>query len=415
MFNFESKSNRHKFNAQADLSLFLKRRRLELGIKLEELSNGICSTSYLSRIENALVDVDDSYMKALFEKMNIDYDEVRENRSRNLYHEIMKANIMYDYNRIEELVSHAIKCKSYIDLEIELFLLFFNIVKENYEEARKILLKIDAVQKGLSGVELIFYLYCFAMYAYKTNQTKKAYQQMLILAGVNYDDVFMESCIYDLGIDIMEKVGCKELCWKYYHQLEKIAIMPLFGGRLHLHKLKLLLFESIINKDIVISEFEEKSKYLDLDNKVIKEDYLYHLALVYYNNKDYVEVVNLLKENMLSARITSVIASSLIKEQNINNYHSIIDLVDNYKYTKHETYYMEFCKFIKLVIDGNPDYFLLNYIKNILLINNNYYDYIIEKEKRKYYAGLLISCGKYKEGAREYKKSLDEDEHKKLI
>ena len=77
------------------------------------------------------------------------------------------------------------------------------------------------------------------MYDYKNNQTKKSYQQMLILAGLNYDDVFMESCIYDLGIDIMEKVGCKELCWKYYHQLEKIAIMPLFGGKLHLHKLKL--------------------------------------------------------------------------------------------------------------------------------------------------------------------------------
>ena len=332
MFNLDNKNNRFKFNGQADLSLFLKRRRLELGLKLEELSNGICSTSYLSRIENALVDVDDNYFKLLFEKMNIDYEEVKENRSRNLYHEILKAYIMYDIDRIEELVNHAIICKSYIDFEIEIFLLFLNICKSNFEEARRILVKIDAIKKGLTGIELVFFLYCFALYAYKTNQTKKAYQQMLILGEIDYSDIFMEACVYDLGIDVMDKVGCKELCWRYYHQLEKIAIMPLFVGRLHLHKLKLLLFESVVNKELVIREFGERAKYLDLDNKAIKEDYLFHLAMVYYNNKDYVEVINLVKDNVLSARINCLLASVLIKDQNINNYYNLIEEVEDILY-----------------------------------------------------------------------------------
>ena len=34
------------------MSEFLKRKRMEMGFKLEDLSNGVCSVSYLSRIEN---------------------------------------------------------------------------------------------------------------------------------------------------------------------------------------------------------------------------------------------------------------------------------------------------------------------------------------------------------------------------
>ena len=63
-------------NEKAKLSRFLKRRRIELGKTLEEVSEGVCSTSYLSKIENCLVDVDDSYFKMLFEKLNLEYNNV---------------------------------------------------------------------------------------------------------------------------------------------------------------------------------------------------------------------------------------------------------------------------------------------------------------------------------------------------
>ena len=54
-----------KVTNQNDLSQFLKRKRLELGLKLEDLSEGVCSSSYLSRIENNVVEASETYYKAL--------------------------------------------------------------------------------------------------------------------------------------------------------------------------------------------------------------------------------------------------------------------------------------------------------------------------------------------------------------
>ena len=72
-------------NDKAKLSKFLKRRRNELGKTLEEVSEGICSTSYLSKIENCQVEVDESYFSMLFEKLDLSYKDVVESRKVPVY------------------------------------------------------------------------------------------------------------------------------------------------------------------------------------------------------------------------------------------------------------------------------------------------------------------------------------------
>ena len=52
------------------LAKFMKRRRLELNRTLEDVSRGVCSPSYLSKIENCQVDVDPYYFQSLFEKLD---------------------------------------------------------------------------------------------------------------------------------------------------------------------------------------------------------------------------------------------------------------------------------------------------------------------------------------------------------
>lgn len=61
---------------QRELAMLLKNKRIEQGRKLEDIASGICSTSYLSRIENNQVKLQDPYLRMLFEKLDINYDEV---------------------------------------------------------------------------------------------------------------------------------------------------------------------------------------------------------------------------------------------------------------------------------------------------------------------------------------------------
>ena len=45
---------------------------------------------------------------------------------------------------------------------------------------------------------------------------------------------------------------------------------------------------------------------------------------------------------------------------------AISKIINEYKFTKYETYFLDYCKFVSLYISGDSDYMLLNYLKNIL-------------------------------------------------
>ena len=51
--------------------LLIKKRRKELDISLEALSHGICSPSYLSKIENNILVANDDIYNLLFKKLGI--------------------------------------------------------------------------------------------------------------------------------------------------------------------------------------------------------------------------------------------------------------------------------------------------------------------------------------------------------
>lgn len=415
MLNIEKKTTQSKLDMQGELSLFLKRRRIELGLKLEDLSSGICSTSYLSRIENNQVDVDSTYYEALFEKMNINYETVKESRRRNLYHEILTAYINNDISGIEDVINHAIISKSYIDTEIDLYLLFYNIVTKNYEEARKILIKIENIKKSLNSYELLFFMFSFALYTHKTNQNRKAYHQLLLLNEIVYEDVLIESCIYDLGIDVMEAVGMELLGFNYYHNLEQIAGMPLFRERLLLHKMKFMIKFSEVDSKGILKDVLSITKNIDFTKEYNKETYYYYLALLYYKIGDYEELAKLLKDNLLSARCVCLLGTVCFNTQDNELARNISNIINEYKFNKYETYFLDFCKFISLYLNDNSDYVLLNYLKNILFNKSQFYYDLIETIKLEKYVPLLMACGKYKEASREFVKFLNNNKHKKLI
>ena len=75
-------------------SQLLKRKRLEQNRTLEEVSKGICSPSYLSKIENGQVDADAIYYKALFEKLDLKYEKE---------HEVFKLWNKLQFEKIEQL------------------------------------------------------------------------------------------------------------------------------------------------------------------------------------------------------------------------------------------------------------------------------------------------------------------------
>lgn len=414
MNNLETKIRKKNITFQGDMAKFIKRRRIELGLKLEELSEGICSVSYLSRIENNLVEVDDSYYELLCEKMEINYEEVKKDRSRNIYIDLLKEYISNNTMSLSQIVKHAIESKSYVDTEIELIVLLDNIVNGLYEESRKILIKLERISEQLSNSELLFYMYCYTLYAYKTNQNKRAYRNILIMSNVIYDDSFFECCVYDLAMDVMDATSNKLLWWKYYHKFVNIANNVLFRQRINLHKLQMLQYESQINFENVLDEYNNLHNNLDIDNYDVKEKYCYYLSKSYYYNKQYDKAAEIILSVKPSTRMTCILSSCLLHLHNIEVINNIMTLLNNIEFNKYEKIYQDYFIFIKLMMQGNNNYILYNYYRTVLISDDDFFDEFIEKEKEKLFIDILIGCSKYKEGVKYWKKLAELTLHDKL-
>lgn len=397
-----------------DLSQFLKRKRLELGLRLEDLSNGICSSSYLSRIENSIVDVSPSFYEALFEKMNLNYEELKKERSRNLYHEIIQAYFRQNSELIEEIVEHALVCNNYVEVEIDLMLLFYNVITHKFDEARDIIIKLDDLYENFSNTELIFYLYSYALYSNLTNQNKKAYKQMLVLISIQYDDTIFECAIYDLAFRVMYVVGQISLCIKCYYHLKRIAIQPLLNTNLCLNSLILRTIDSDIDYDLNINEFNESVKFIDLEQPENKELYFYMLGKIYLNNEKYTDAYNLLIDNVLSSRITSLLVSASFHLHDYEMNNKIIEKLNAYSFTKYEKIYNNYVNYMIMVFKGESEYTLYNYLRNILLIESNFYDNELNNQIEKQFIERAIGASKYKEGLKYLNRRISMSKHEQL-
>ena len=160
----QEKYNNVARNDKAKLAKFLKRRRMELGYTLEEVSEGICSTSYLSKIENCQVDVDDNYYHMLFERLNLEYETIVEHRMVPIYPEIIKAYLKDDRAYIESKLNGIVSNNAYCDTEIEMLVVVYNFVGGSLEEALSSIRKLELIKNTLSLDELLFLSFLNVVY-----------------------------------------------------------------------------------------------------------------------------------------------------------------------------------------------------------------------------------------------------------
>ena len=184
-------------------SYFLKRIRKEKGLKLEDVASGICSISYLSRLENNQIVPDESSLSLLFERLDLNYNEVKSKREKNVFEELLKKDLLAVHEEKIDYINKIISSNAYTSIELDLIVLFGSIIQKNYEEAKLILSKQNMNAELFNNNELIFFMYLGARYLFETNQNKKAYSQIKVLTSVSIKNQFIKAIILDLSIDVL--------------------------------------------------------------------------------------------------------------------------------------------------------------------------------------------------------------------
>ena len=385
---------------KSKLSRFLKRRRLELGKTLEEVSEGVCSTSYLSKIENCLVDVDESYFQMLFEKLNLEYKAVVEDRQTPIYDELIKAYLNNNVEYIKVRTNAIMETNNYNDAEIEIILILYNLVNGSLDEASRGLEKLEVIKNTLSSEELMVLGFLKVLSYFKNFMYDKISEMIEIMVKSYSDEEILYVAFIDLLLDY------------YFWTNQKAKFIACYEenkNNKYIVTIKNISIKHYLQKLIVLSlDDDNQSLNIDEDFSIIKDSlnlemhdlYNYYYSIYLTRYQKFEKAYLILQSQTKTPWVVSLMAYVVDKMNNMN--YSMMFLKDLEEYDSlEENPYNDYIEFVRLKLEQYSYNHLYSYLKNKVLINqkvflNFFLNYI---EKIEYY-NLAFELGKYKEIAR---------------
>lgn len=402
---FDQKILDKKFNNNNNkeffYSSFLKRKRLEKGMRLQEVASGICSISYLSRVENNQSLPTDENLQLLFERLDLNYNEIKRKRNNDVFDDLLKNELANKKEDMIAIISEIISSNAYSNIELDLFVLYQSIFSKNYEEARFILMRQEVNIELFNNKEMLFYIYLFCRYLYETNQNKRAYAQIKVLNSIDVNNDFMKAVIYDLSIDVSFMMGEYEQVVNFYYLLNQNSNSYFFGTKMNFLKMKYLIANATFIFDETLKEFEKIRKVINYDDLGVQNVYNYYLALAYYKNNMLKESLDIVKQILNHAPSISLLGYLVKKIGTNSEKATFLARVKNVNFSKYDYLYEEFCQYISLSLRNENSYQLYNFIKQKVLTHNSmFYDHVVKELALNELINIGMTSSKYKETLR---------------
>ena len=397
----QEKYNNVARNDKAKLAKFLKRRRMELGYTLEEVSEGICSTSYLSKIENCQVDVDDNYYHMLFERLNLEYETIVEHRMVPIYPEIIKAYLKDDRAYIESKLNGIVSNNAYCDTEIEMLVVVYNFVGGSLEEALSSIRKLELIKNTLSLDELLFLSFLNVVYDFKTYHFDRVKTNIDVLLNSSSTDEVMHLAIIDLALNYYYEAGLKAQFYHLYQEYLNHPFKKLFSRIELIHSLQELTLLGEERNDV-----DDKFSLL----KTITPPEMLSLYNTFYATyliyKGAYEQAYLLMQD--EPRTKENLAIMGISVNHLNNYSfsaNYLLLIKDLDLNL-DGPYEEYLDYMHLKLEQYGYSYLHNYLKHQILPHQKKYQcaFLLKEETYEYHK-MSFDLGRYKEVVKSYLQS----------
>lgn len=380
-----------------DLIDFLKLKRQEKGITLEVMSNGYLSISYLSRIENHLIEPDEQVMHILCDKVELTYDSVIKERHKNVYNELLLFLLKKDNDKVQALIQEILQDKNYLESERNLILFFESIINHDDNVTSSIIDKLAIDAKVLNEKSRMFFIFCCAMYYFSIGQLNLAYKNVCFLSKSDIEDEFFQNCCYDLAITIFFVTGHFYHVDKYYRLLSNNH-EECFHRRLLIHQMQMFYLDSKVHYDDARNKLNQlRGSLHDDDNELI--DYFYYIRYrMDFEHNRYEAILKEYDKVSLSKRVLPYYYLAAKEHQNFALSQKIMNDINKY-YRRHSNDINPgFCEYILLKESGAMVTDLYRYLKTYLLNTCSIgYQSDLYLEALKEYFELSGILGKYRE------------------
>lgn len=382
-------------NQKKKYGVLLKRKRQEHHMTLENLCQGICTVSYLSRIENNLVDVEEKYYISLFKKLDIDFNELKEVKENEVFTELLKCYLQESDEEAIEIISNALKSNFYVEIEIELMVLYDNIIHCLYSEALKQILDFNNKTNTLLDSELNFFLFLTALYAYRTNQAIFAYRQIIFLCEAQLVNSIYKYAVFDLALDIFDNIGAKEQFLKYYSLLINDKYSAVYPKSAMKHQAQKLLMESYLMKDeedVLLNELFEKS------SGRCKEEIAWQILKKEYKKSGFIKCLELLQEYNPTPKLLALEALLVLRVSDVKYVFRLEERRKNVLYRTYDESF-ELMYLIAIQIKRYEDYrSAYDLFKKLMKLQNEQtYCAFLFDEQTIMFMEIALKCGKNKD------------------
>lgn len=263
-----------------EIGSFIKKKRKELNVTQDAISNGICSISYLSKIENNQIIPNKYYVKEIMDKLDVEESYYQKTFDDKLYLNNMIKGIFYLDDLLVTNTFNEIK-------EIE-HNLVINIVKLGYyiyyqkEDDNQYVMMLENLVTNMTDIELKIYLYLSSRYFMTKEKYKTALEVLILADKIALKNEFLSGLISEHTYLVKQRLFKKnsstedyynaQLIYNKYHNVKRVINLVLWKARYlsHENPEKALLILNMIKESLL-------DDYLRDFHSLIKAEILHYL------------------------------------------------------------------------------------------------------------------------------------------
>lgn len=270
-----------------NLGSFLKLKRIEKNIRQDDLCRGICTPSYLSRIENNHVVADEEIYILLLERLGIAYDQLLESIEHidekiEKWYESLLNNELHQVN-IEELKGLSVIGGGNTSFKFEIVYCRYLLEHDDLTEASKVLKNLKQIIKVANNRTFFLFTNVLLLYYIKTDKFSEAVEagvELLQLVGYeNLGDRFELGIFYYNFSLSLKNIYCYEEALIYIEKALKIFKDEYFLERaLAFHIILGTCFNNLRKWDDAIATYRLAERILIYLPKEVQNKYLYIIS-----------------------------------------------------------------------------------------------------------------------------------------
>lgn len=378
------------------LARIIKSRRLQQNRTLEDVSQGVCSGSYLSKIENCSVDVEEVYYRALLEKVNIDYDSINFNYESKHLKKILYHFIHMNYKGVIEIASNIDNSEIFHEIECEIASVYINTYQQNYIKCDENIKRLEQLKNTMLDDEYGVYMIGQAFYLYQTHRLVAATSKLDELEQLGLVDNDFRLAIDHLLSMIHFSAGDYLSAYQYSQDVENNPNLIPNSYRLSAN----IIFRRLLNSKELSLEEIERYREIDLSgiSEELKEFVQFHIYFAFYHSKLFLTSFQSTRESVLSSRIVALISVLHDKIDLGFTQSHIKEIVKAYNFTSTNSLFYHFVEAIKMKWKHTDPIEILTYLKEHFFSKfyEQYEDWLL-KEALWLYFEVCNKAGKYKE------------------